>query len=98
MLEIFKGKKVLPRTLVEKMICFDRVKEYCNENQISGMSNFMVKSLIQKTHQALDNIKPRAQIKISQQATETNEDQTRINTFPESSLLNIETIDDMNVS
>ena len=72
MLEIFKAKETLPRSLIEKVICFDRVKDYASENRI-GLNNEVVKEFMQKTHEALDNLKTRAQIKISQQATEDNE-------------------------
>jgi len=93
MLEIFKAKKTLPRSLVEKLLCFDRVKEYCSDNQISGLSNTLVKSLIQKTHETLDQFKPRTQIKISQQATEANDDLLRLNSTTENSITNLETRD-----
>lgn len=72
MLEIFKAKETLPRSLIEKVICFDRVKDFASENRI-GLSNEVVKEFMQKTQEALDNLKTRAQIKISQQATEDNE-------------------------
>lgn len=77
MLEIFKAKKTLPRSLLEKTLCFERAKEFCLENRsMSSLSNSNIKSWVKITKEALDQAekKPSAQIKISQQATEPNDD------------------------
>lgn len=75
MLEIFSAKETLPRSLIEKVICFDRVKDYISENQFNGvLDSGIIKDMMQKTHEALNQLKVRTQIKISQQATESNED------------------------
>ena len=77
MLEIFKAKKTLPRSLLEKTLCFERAKEFCLENRsMNSLSNSNIKSWVKITKEALDQAekKPSAQIKISQQATEPNDD------------------------
>ena len=86
MLEIFSSRGTLPRSLIEKVICFDRVKDFVSENQI-GLNNGIVKDFMQRTQEALDELKSRKQIKISQQATDPIEEEQIISSTTSETLL-----------
>lgn len=62
--------------MVEKILCFDKVRELCFENNQQNASNSnLIKSTIeQNKKENLNNIKTSNQVKISQQATETEMD------------------------
>lgn len=59
MLEIFNSKGTLPRSFIEKVICFDQVKYFETVNQ-HELDNF-IKDLNEKIHTKLDELKLKKQ-------------------------------------
>lgn len=54
MQEILKAKETLPRSFIEKLICFDRLKEYLSKNSLTGE---IVKTFLEETHERFDDMK-----------------------------------------
>ena len=60
MQEIFKANGTLPRSLIEKVICFDRLKEHLAVNKL-GLTNSIIKEILEQTHESLDYLKKSSQ-------------------------------------
>ena len=71
MQEIFKANGTLPRSLIEKVICFDRLKEHLAANKL-GLTNSIIKEILEQTHESLDYLKKSSQIISTPNKRESN--------------------------